>query len=140
MEETNKVSVWLGSFDSEEQFNEYIEEQFDEEGDITSVFMKDFKIDFIDNQFQEVLFSDELKKEDLEPASYSESFLNNIAADFSKYNSVILLYNYSYDSNCMKHYMDKSTKAEEREAKDANRSKSRKKVKYLGGHELLDPY
>ncbi len=50
------------------------------------------------------------------------------------------LYNYFYDSNCMKHYMDKLTKAEEKEAKDANRSKSRKKVKYLGGHELLDPY
>ena len=41
MEKANKVSVWLGNLDSERDFNNYMEEQFDEEGDMTSVFMSD---------------------------------------------------------------------------------------------------
>ncbi|PIE84696.1 MAG: hypothetical protein CSA07_01145 [Bacteroidia bacterium] len=97
MEGTSRVSVWLGSFDNEEQLNAYVEEQFDEEGNVSSAFMRDFGIDFIDSQFQEVLFSRELKRDDIAPASYSESFLDEIAVDFSRYNSLILLYNFSYD-------------------------------------------
>lgn len=62
MEKANKVSVWLGNFDSKREFGNYMEEQFDEEGDMTSVFMSDFEIEFIDSQFQEVLYDDNLKK------------------------------------------------------------------------------
>ena len=96
MAKANKVSVWLGNFDSEEQFNKYIEEQFDEEGDMTSVFMSDFEIEFIDSQFQEVLYDDNLKKETIMSTSYSESFLDCITADFSKYNCIVLLYDFNY--------------------------------------------
>ena len=96
MEKANKVSVQLGNFDSEREFDNYMEEQFDEEGDMTSVFMSDFEIEFIDSQFQEVLYDDNLKKENLMSASYSESFLNCITTDFSKYNCIVLLYNFNY--------------------------------------------
>ena len=96
MEKANKVSVWLGNFDSKREFGNYMEEQFDEEGDMTSVFMSDFAIEFIDSQFQEVLYDDNLKKENLMSASYSESFLDCITADFSKYNCIVLLYDFNY--------------------------------------------
>lgn len=45
----NILSIWLGDFKSEKEFYNYIEEIFDEEGDSSSKFMQDFKIDFIDN-------------------------------------------------------------------------------------------
>ena len=102
MEEKNKVSIWLGNFDNEDLFDDFMEEKFDEEGDVSSLFMESFEIDFIDNQFQEVLYDKNLEKEVLIPVSYSDFFLNKVDVDFSKYNCVVLLYNFRYTGGITK--------------------------------------
>ena len=96
MEEKNKVSIWLGNFDNEDLFDDFMEEKYDEEGDVSSLFMESFEIDFIDDQFQEVLYDKNLEKEVLIPVSYSSFFLNKVEVDYSKYNCVVLLYNFRY--------------------------------------------
>jgi len=101
MEEQNKVSIWLGNFKSENELNSFMKEQFTEDGDIYSEFMKAFEIDFIDNQFQEVFFSENLSKENLESFSYSESYLEQITTNLEKYNSVIALYNFNYSGKIL---------------------------------------
>jgi hypothetical protein len=97
----NFVSIWLGNFKNEDAFNQYIEEIYDNEGDSKSKFMEDFKIDFIDNQFQEaVFFNEKIKLEFLMDASYSKSFLDQLSdVDFKDDNSIILLYDFSYNAN-----------------------------------------
>jgi hypothetical protein len=90
------VSIWFGNFETEEQFNEFIKERYDDEGDMHSEFADAFHIGFIDNQFQETLYDEDLNRAKLEPASYSESFLDRIDVDYSKYNSVVLLYGFEY--------------------------------------------
>ena len=97
MNEENKVSIWFGKFDTQEQFYDFIKETYDDEGDMHSSFMQSFGIDFIDNQFQETLFDNGINKSKLKPASYSESFIDRITIDFSNYNCIILLYNFVYD-------------------------------------------
>jgi hypothetical protein len=52
----DKVSIWTGHFSDNEKFKEYIRERYTDEGDMDSIFMNSYTIDFIDNQFQEVLF------------------------------------------------------------------------------------
>lgn len=95
----NYVSIWVGNFKNEDTFNEYIEEIYDNEGDSKSKFMEDFKIDFIDNQFQEaVFFNEKIKLEFLIEASYSDSFLEKLSdVNFDDVNSIILLYDFTYN-------------------------------------------
>jgi hypothetical protein len=96
MEEENKVSIFGGNFLSEEHLSSFVKENFTDDGDIYSDLMDDLKVDFIDNQFQEVLYiGKELSKDDFVQFSYSESFLHLINKDLSSYNSVILLYNFN---------------------------------------------
>jgi hypothetical protein len=97
MNKENKVSIWFGHFESKGKFYDFIREIYDDEGNMHSSFMESFGIDFIDNQFQETLFDNEMNKSKLEPASYSESFIDKITIDFLKYNCVILLYNFEYE-------------------------------------------
>ncbi|WP_367866939.1 immunity 22 family protein [Pedobacter sp. WC2423] len=96
MEEENKVSIFGGFVLSEEHLSSFVKENFTEDGDIYSDLMDDLKVDYIDNQFQEVLYiGKEVIKDDLVQFSYSESFLHLINEDLSGYNSVILLYNFN---------------------------------------------
>jgi len=100
MEEINKVTVFVGNFSTENDLSKYIKEHFTEDGDIYSDFMKDLDIDFIDNQFQEVLFlGKSISKNDFKEFSYSDNFIDFINEDLSNYNSLILLYNFNFNSN-----------------------------------------
>ena len=94
----NKVSLWIARFNSKEELNDYIKEEFDKNGDIYSNFMKSFKIDFIDNHFQEIdFYNNKLKQEIFDGFSYIESFIHRIPNEnWENYNAVILLYNYEY--------------------------------------------
>jgi hypothetical protein len=102
MSEKNVVSIWFGNFETEERFNEFIKERYDDEGDMHSEFADAFQIGFIDNQFQEMLYDKDLDRVKLEPASYSESFLDSIDVDYSKYNSVVFLYDFEYEGTVNK--------------------------------------
>lgn len=94
----NIISIWSGNFKSEKEFYNHLEEIFDKEGDSSSKFMEDFKIDFIDNQFQEAVYFNELISLDsLKDASYSESFLNKLSnSDFENKNAIIIIYDFKY--------------------------------------------
>ncbi|WP_353777157.1 immunity 22 family protein [Winogradskyella sp. 3972H.M.0a.05] len=102
MEQQNKVSLWVGTVASRSRLNEIMQEVYDDEGDVSSQFMEVFKIDYIDNQFQEVYFYENLasKEEAFNGFSYSESFINHIQeTNWAEKNSLILLYNFEYDGN-----------------------------------------
>ena len=48
MSKNNKISIWFGNFETEQQFNEFMKETYDDEGDMHSEFMKAFGIDLSD--------------------------------------------------------------------------------------------
>lgn len=101
MEKQNKVSLWIGNVPSEDELNNFMMEVFDDEGDSSSKFMEAFRIDYIDNQFQEVFFYEDLqtKEEVFDGFSYIESFIDEISeVDWSEKNSIILLYNFEYNN------------------------------------------
>ena len=93
----NIVSIWIGDFESEEKFITFTQEQYDEEGDCRpSLFMEAFEIDDLDHDFQEILFQENLSKNDIEQASYAESFIDKINDNSLKGNCIILLYDFNY--------------------------------------------
>lgn len=97
MEKINKVSIWIGEFSSKDFFEDYIALTYSEDGDITSKFMKDFKIEYYDEQFKESLFTKD--KDKLKDFSYASTFYPKIIDKIdSKINSFLLLYNFEYDS------------------------------------------
>ncbi len=95
MDKENVVSIWIGNFKSENEFAEFVKEQYDDEGDLLpSTFMKMFRIDYIDSDSQEILFQENLSKEDLLQASYAETFINKMGNISG--NSIVLLYDFCY--------------------------------------------
>jgi len=103
MEEENMVSVWIGNFDSEEQFFKYIYFYYNENGNPSSSFTDDFGINYYNEDFQEAVFSNDLSKE-IEGLSYAESFVTHLEnTNLSKYNSLLCLYDFDY-----KHSISKS--------------------------------
>ena len=107
----NMVSLWLGKFDSSYEFDEYVDMKFDEDGNyINSNFQKEFSIlsydlhsiekDWIDNTCNSV-------EELLYGFSYDEIIIRKFkdvikCKDLSKYNSILLLYNYEYEEKYLK--------------------------------------
>ena len=95
MKKDNVVSIWLGHLKSERELFEFVREKYDEDGVfIPSPFMETFGTGKYDTDFQEVMFEDDLSKEDLLEASYAETFIDKI--DTIPGNSVILLYDFCY--------------------------------------------
>ena len=96
MNKENRVSIWFGNFKTEDLFNDFLRETYDDKGDVYSKFMDEFKIDYIDSDYQETLYDREINYAKLEMASYSESFLDKVNVVFLDYNCVILLYDFDY--------------------------------------------
>ena len=105
MQKEGKVSLWLGNFNNEETFREFMEIKYTDDGDsIPSKFKKQFKIDYYDIDFSEVDDMEE-KSNDLEVLL--EGFSNdyeiipklNEKYNGGIYNSIVLLYDFEYDSN-----------------------------------------
>lgn len=105
MQKEGKVSLWLGNFNNEETFREFMEIKYTDDGDsIPSKFKKQFKIDYYDIDFSEVDYMEE-KSNDLEVLL--EGFSNdyeiipklNEKYNGGIYNSIVLLYDFEYDSN-----------------------------------------
>jgi len=93
----NKVSIWIGHISDNETLNDYIKERYTDQGDMSSLFMNSYHIDFIDNQFQEVLFLKEnvTLQTLIAPLSYSEFFTHKLTLD-TKDNFIIAVYNFEY--------------------------------------------
>lgn len=110
MEKINYVSIWLARFDCYEELREYIQEVYTDDGDQESQFMKDFMINYYDEDFREADFLEEGSSsfsELLKDYSYYKSIISNYTnckSDKLKraYNSVILLYDYKYEGEVNK--------------------------------------
>lgn len=98
MRKENLVSIWVGNFNSEDDFDEYIGENYDEDGDmVPSIFMNDFEMGHIDHDFQESEFFDKkLTKDDIVDFSYAETFIDKINEANLMGNAIILLYDFEY--------------------------------------------
>lgn len=105
MQKEGKVSLWLGNFNSEKTFREFMEIKYTDDGDsIPSKFKKQFKIDYYDIDFSEIDYMEE-KSNDLEVLL--EGFSNdydiipklNEKYNGGIYNSIVLLYEFEYDFN-----------------------------------------
>ena len=102
----NKVSIWLGKFQSNDFLERYLDIDYSEEHDddeyLASIFARQFKIEYYDEDFQEAYLSDASPigwKELIEPISYSETFIDEIPDRFDDKNSVIALYNFHYQGD-----------------------------------------
>lgn len=99
MERENKVSVWIGKFNDKNDFQEYLEISYDDNGEMLSNFMKDFNIEFYDEDFSESIFLESSSLSELKNFSYSNSFVENVLGKALDYNSFFVLYDFDFDSN-----------------------------------------
>ena len=108
MESPGAVSLWFGNGTSEMVLRKYVEIKYDNEGNrISSRFMTDFQIDFIEyNQdLLEYTYSEHVTSslsELLQNASYSESIISELIEFYvgnleEQYNTVIRLYDFEYE-------------------------------------------
>lgn len=105
------VSIWVGNFNSFEEFDEYMVEKIGEDDDASTPinrFSADIGFGFYDHDFQEADFFGEKMsvRELLAPFSNADSFLENAAQAADKLqieqaNSAILLFDYNYDEKKM---------------------------------------
>lgn len=99
MEKENRVSVWIGDFDSEKELNTFVKDIYDE--DFSSFFMNVTDIEFYDSYKREVFFSNKKITESvLKQFSYSDSFIDQLAKKLNEedFNSIIFLYDFEYNS------------------------------------------
>jgi len=101
----NDVSLWLGYFSNFDEVEKYTEIKYDEDGDsIPSVFEREFKLGYYDRDLIEKDWipdaEDDVKKL-LVDFSYDDQLIKQFNNDMlnSKYNTIILLYNYNYDKD-----------------------------------------
>ena len=102
----NRVSLWLGFFQSKQEFMSYIEVAYDEDGNfIPSKFQNDYAIDEYD---LDAIESDWISEKCSDVKSLLAGFSEDkiIIPQFNKllknekienYNSIVLLYNYDYE-------------------------------------------
>ena len=105
MQKEGKVSLWLGNFNNEKTFREFMEIKYTDDGDsIPSKFKKQFKIDYYDIDFSEIDYMEE-KSNDLEVLlegfSHDYQIIPKLKENYDgiMYNSIVLLYDFEYDSN-----------------------------------------
>ncbi|WP_175639265.1 immunity 22 family protein [Metabacillus schmidteae] len=101
----NDVSLWLGWFNNYDEVEKYTEIKYDEDGDsIPSVFEREFKLGYYDRGLIEkdwISDAEDNVKKLLVDFSYDDQLIkqfNNIMLN-SKYNTIILLYNYNYEKD-----------------------------------------
>lgn len=109
MERENYVSLWIGSIQTVDTLNKYVELRYDEEeGDfLPSPFLRDFEIDIddLDEDFIEKVAHDHNKEflyQLIGGCSYEEMILSRFEANQGKQlpkniNAAILLYNFDYE-------------------------------------------
>ena len=98
----NDVSLWLGNFSNFDRLEEYTEVKYNEDGDsIPSTFEREFKLGYYNRDLIEkdwIPNGEDDIKELLMDFSYDNQLLKQFM-DFklsSRYNSIILIYNYNY--------------------------------------------
>lgn len=113
METENTVSIWIGNFDTKLDLDEFIDLKYDDEGEVVpSLFYNQYKIDIddiddylIEKEVFETSFTNLFDM--LKGASYDNIIVNNlkqkgINPNIAPNNTVILIYNYQFDSNVIR--------------------------------------
>jgi hypothetical protein len=105
MEEEGAVSLWLGTANSREAFEEMLEVSFSEDGDfLGSPFSRAFGIEYYEEGLKEAEYFDQPSNdlgELLSGASYDDVIVDRFrsqGAQAGSSNCVILLYNYRHDT------------------------------------------
>ena len=101
----NDVSLWLGNFSNFDEIEKYTKIIYGEDGDsIASVFEREFKLGYYDRDLIEkdwITDTEDDIKELLVDFSYDDQLIKqfiNVKLN-SKYNTIILIYNYNYDKD-----------------------------------------
>ncbi|WP_028402819.1 immunity 22 family protein [Ectobacillus panaciterrae] len=111
MEKENIVALWVGNVSSMGELEEYLETTYTEDGDLLpSAFAQDFGIEYYDEAFQEIDYREHATaniNELLADFSYDEELISKYTSLYgeglsSKFNSVILLYNFEYTGSLKK--------------------------------------
>ena len=113
METENTVSIWIGNFDTKLDLDEFIDLKYDDEGEVVpSLFYNQYNIDIddiddylIEKEVFETSFTNLFDM--LKGASYDNFFVSNlkqkgINPNIAPNNTVILIYNYQFDSNVIR--------------------------------------
>lgn len=82
MENTGVVSVWVGKFDDEDQFFNYVEKSYDDDG-ANSGFITETDVEDYDEDFAEGAWFDPGNPEALAEVSYMESFSELLLPDLT---------------------------------------------------------
>ena len=113
METENTVSIWIGNFATKLDLDEFINLKYDEEGEVVpSLFYNQYNIDIddiddylIEKEVFEISFTNLFDM--LKEASYNNIIVNNlkqkgINPNIEPNNTLILIYNYQFDSNTLR--------------------------------------
>lgn len=113
METENTVSIWIGNFATKLDLDEFINLKYDEEGEVVpSLFYNQYNIDIddiddylIEKEVFETSFTNLFDM--LKEASYNNIIVNNlkqkgINPNIEPNNTLILIYNYQFDSNTLR--------------------------------------
>lgn len=101
---SDKVSVWIGNFESNDELMNYTNIEYTEDGDsISSIFEKIFNLDYYDRDLVEkkrISQPTNNVKELLKGFSYSDQFIKqfDIVNQEKEFNAAILVYNFEYDA------------------------------------------
>ncbi|MBZ4224022.1 immunity 22 family protein [Bacillus wiedmannii] len=99
-----KVSIWVGNFESKDEFLNYTNTEYTEDGDsISSNFEKDFNLIYYDRDLVEKEWVSQSKnniKDLLKDFSYIDQLIQqfNYTNCEKKFNTAILIYNMEYNA------------------------------------------
>ena len=101
-----KVSLWLGNFASQEEFQEYFKISYKEDGDsVSSEFEIDFHLSYYDRDLVEKDWVDVPENNIdvlLEGFSYDEEIIMQFPKISSTYNTIVLIYDFDYSKEELK--------------------------------------
>ena len=101
-----KVSLWLGNFASQEEFQEYFKITYKEdENSVSSEFETDFHLSYYDRDLVEkdwVNVSENNIDVLLEGFSYDEEIIMKFPKILSTYNTIVLIYDFDYSKEGLK--------------------------------------
>ena len=101
-----KVSLWLGNFASQEEFQEYFKITYKEDGtSVSSEFETDFHLSYYDRDLVEKDWVDVSENNIdvlLEGFSYDEEIIMKFHKISSTYNTIVLIYDFDYSKEGLK--------------------------------------
>ena len=101
-----KVSLWLGNFASQEEFQEYFKITYKEDwNSVSSEFETDFHLSYYDRDLVEKDWVDVSENNIdvlLEGFSYDEEIIMKFPKISSTYNTIVLIYDFDYSKEGLK--------------------------------------